>query len=692
MSQKERTKHNEKGISTITQMSYGYRPRRRKRIKSDTKRAAQPAKHDHKLKSLAIKKAQIHVVGVPSLKLQGTPVFLDVEGIPDRDFYYLIGLLFERSGERIEHSFWANGPDDERNIWAECLRTLRTITDPQIVHYGYYESRFLKRMRERYQQMGDDNEFLDRLINTSINLVNCIYGKIYFPTYSNSLKEIGRYLGFSWTWPQASGAASILLRQEWEFGGHSAETERQLITYNIEDCRATEVVAEVLIRICEDGSAPDPSRSDAVNVSSLEVSFQRTFGKFASVLPEFKKINLAAYWDYQRSKVYIRTNKAIRRTVEKSKKTNRQVLVEKDVKVNDKPQFCPKCRSENLWAMASSSHVVFDLRFMRQGIKRWSVRYHYNRYRCMGCLAEMTPHSRDWQYGPNLRAYVMHLLIEMRLSYQKISDHITSLFNLPVRKNTTTFLKSAMATKYEPVYRQILEQIAQGSLVHVDETKGVVKGGGHYIWVFTNLTSVAYVYAETREATILENLLKGFSGVLVSDFYAAYDSVPCAQQKCLIHLMRDINEDVLKNPFNEELTAIARGFGGLLREIVETIDTYGLKARHLGKHKPSAIRFIENVAALKCTSEVGSALKRRFDKNKDKLFTFLDYDNVPWNNNNAEHAVHAFVKLRNAMVSSTPKGTKEYATLLSIQQTLHYRGASFLDFLRSGRMDIEDVR
>jgi hypothetical protein len=78
---------------------------------------------------------------------------------------------------------------------------------------------------------------------------------------------------------------------------------------------------------------------------------------------------------------------------------------------------------------------------------------------------------------------------------------------------------------------------------------------------------------QSRESTILDDLLKGFSGVLVSDFYAAYDSVPCAQQKCLIHLMRDINEDLYKNPFDEDLKEIARRFGILLREIVVTVDT-----------------------------------------------------------------------------------------------------------------------
>jgi hypothetical protein len=251
-------------------------------------------------------------------------------------------------------------------------------------------------------------------------------------------------------------------------------------------------------------------------------------------------------------------------------------------------------------------------------------------------------------------------------------------------------MKSDLAEKYLPTYHGILRQLVKGSLIHADETKGAVKNGGHYVWVFTNLTTVAYVYAESRESTILDDVLNGFSGVLVSDFYAAYDSVPCAQQKCLIHLMRDINEDLHKNPFDEDLKEIARRFGALLREIVETIDSYGLKARNLTKHKKAAIGFVEHVGAMKCQAEAGLALQKRIGKNSDKLFTFLDYDGVPWNNNNAEHAVRAFTRLRNAIGTSTPKGHREYATLMSIQQTLRYRGMSFLEFMRSGRMEIGD--
>ena len=186
---------------------------------------------------------------------------------------------------------------------------------------------------------------------------------------------------------------------------------------------------------------------------------------------------------------------------------------------------------------------------------------------------------------------------------------------------------------------------------------------------------------------MLKDTLGEFNGILISDFYAVYEGVECAQQKCLIHLMRDINDDLLKNPFNEQLVHIAQLFGHLLREIVESIDKHGLKARHLRKHKRAAGMFIDYVKNMECHSEVTSALRKRILKNRDKLFTFLDHDGVPWNNNNAEHAVRAFTMLRNTMGTSTAKGTREYTILLSIQQTLKFRGINFLGFLRSGSME-----
>ena len=44
-------------------------------------------------------------------------------------------------------------------------------------------------------------------------------------------------------------------------------------------------------------------------------------------------------------------------------------------------------------------------------------------------------------------------------------------------------------------------------------------------------------------------------------------------------------------------------------------------------------------------------------KYSDKLFTFLDHDGVPWNNNNAENAIKRFASRRKIMGASfTEKG------------------------------------
>ena len=100
----------------------------------------------------------------------------------------------------------------------------------------------------------------------------------------------------------------------------------------------------------------------------------------------------------------------------------------------------------------------------------------------------MTFFNRRSKYGPNLRAYVVYLVIELRLSNQKISEHLSQVFGMSILSSAVQDIKSRPPGCIEPTYRSILRQIAGGHLVHADETKGVVYGGGHYVWIFTNLT------------------------------------------------------------------------------------------------------------------------------------------------------------------------------------------------------------
>jgi len=188
-----------------------------------------------------------------------------------------------------------------------------------------------------------------------------------------------------------------------------------------------------------------------------------------------------------------------------------------------------------------------------------------------------------------------------------------------------------------------------------------------YVWVFTTFREVVYFYSETREGSFVQNALGDFKGVLVSDFYAAYDSLKCAQQKCLLHLMRDLNDAVLDSPFDEGIKGIATSFAELLRGIVKTIDRWGLKSLFLRKHLVDVARFYRQLPK---TGEVSAATLKwngRLQRERDKLFTFLKHDGVTWNNNNAEHAIKAFARLRRAIEGlSNPKGIEEYLILLSV--------------------------
>ena len=283
----------------------------------------------------------------------------------------------------------------------------------------------------------------------------------------------------------------------------------------------------------------------------------------------------------------------------------------------------------------------------------------------------------------------MYEAIDLHIPLVTVQKNLSRFFKLDLPEYTLRSIRKTAARGCRTTYDKILEHLVTGRLLHVDETEVSIRGKPAYVWVFTNLHEVAYLYAGGRDGAFLHEMLKGFKGVLVSDFYGVYDSVNCAQQKCLVHLIRDLNDEVLAHPYDEELKTIVRDFASLLRPIVGTIDRRGLKRRFLGKYQPAVKRFYRKLAKLNCGSEAASKCKQRFEKNRDKLFTFLSHDGIPWNNNNAEHAVKVFAQLRDIVRGSfTEDSVRGYLVLLSISQTCKWNGLDFFDFLRSGEKDI----
>jgi len=284
----------------------------------------------------------------------------------------------------------------------------------------------------------------------------------------------------------------------------------------------------------------------------------------------------------------------------------------------------------------------------------------------------------------------MYQHVVHRTSFENLEEMIREYFGFNIPFRDIHAIKSLMADYYRPTYMHLLHKLISGRLIHADETEIKLKKSKGYVWVFTSLEEVVFMYKPTREGEFLRELLREYQGVLVSDFYGAYDSLPCAQQKCLVHLIRDVNNDILKNPFDEELKGLGQEFALLLRPMIETVDRRGLKARFLCKHKVCVEKFYTKLAKHDYQSDMALSYKKRFEKNRDKLFTFLAYDGVPWNNNNAEHAIKQFAHYRILVDGQmTEAGLNNYLVLLSVYQTCVYKGMSFFRFLLSGERDLE---
>ena len=133
----------------------------------------------------------------------------------------------------------------------------------------------------------------------------------------------------------------------------------------------------------------------------------------------------------------------------------------------------------------------------------------------------------------------------------------------------------------------------------------------------------AFLLPVLSRSIILIGDARRILGHFGSDFFTGYDSMPCPQQKCLVHLVRDLDDDLLHNPFNKQFKRFAQDFGSLLRPIIETVDRYGLKKRHLGKHKRDVERCLKAIHALRPDSDLVDKYRNRFIKYWPKMLSLI---------------------------------------------------------------------
>jgi predicted RecB family nuclease len=690
----EVAKYARRGIFTVAQLACTFRPPRR-----TNKPGQRKSLHSHALQALAVRERKVHVLGSPRLPESPKRLYLDLEGDPERGFCYLAGVVVKDGGRLDRHSFWIDSSEEEPVLLGRVLDLAATHPDAWVYAYGAYEAAFFRRAGKA---AGREEE-VTKLLARTFNVLSVIHLHAYFPVHCNGLKDVAGHLGFRWPDPEASGLMSVVWRRRWEQAGEPDWKDR-LISYNLEDCEALRKVTEFLDEAC-----PRPPITPAKATAGVEavvarveemkpvVSSRREWCDADFAVPDFEFVNERAYFDYQRDRVYVRTSKVIRQAQARRRRTKgRKKTLRADLSAEVRSEACPFCGGVELEREPDGRlyRFAFDLKFGRGGVRKKVNRFTTCWHRCVACGERFLPpeYLRLDSHGHRLKCWAMYQHVAHRVSLADVGEQARDYFGLSIYATDVYYFKQALARRYEETSGRLLERIVAGGLIHADETEVQVKGVGKgYVWVFSNLEEVVFLYRPNREGAFLHDLLKGFRGVLVSDFYGAYDSLDCPQQKCLVHLIRDFNQDVQAHPWDEELKSLASSFGKLLRDVVATIDRHGLKARRLGRHRKDVDEFFAAVAGAEHRSELAEGYRGRLLRHRDSLFTFIGHDGIPWNNNNAEHAVKQFARYRKLVDGQfTEAGLKEYLVLLSVLATCKCKGVGFLGFMLSRQQDVDE--
>jgi hypothetical protein len=473
--------------------------------------------------------------------------------------------------------------------------------------------------------------------------------------------------------------------------------KQSLLQYNCEDCQAVRLLVDRL----------DQIRRDAVSDPSIE--FARRPKRYATetgkaVHGQLERILKSAQQDSTVRGIRIREKDAeedaptrsarrkghphFRRIVPKASHT---VLVEPR-------ERCPKDDADLVpQPNRPVEKTVIDLVFTRSGCRKAVTKCVGFKSRCPKCGEHYNPTAfrgpQAHAFGHGLQAWTIYQRVVLRLPYEIIAQVMGHLFGIGLGTSTLVNFVGNLAAYYAPTEACILQAILKSSFVHVDETKINIQGVDHYVWVFTDGKHVVFRMTETREADIVREVLAGYQGVLVSDFYPGYDSIPCRQQKCLVHLIRDINDALWTAPFDKELEAFAVEVQSLLVPILVDVDRYGLKAWHLRKFLKDVERFYDkHIIGREYASEPVRTFQKRFDRYRESLLTFLTLDGIPWENNMAERAIRQLAVQRKISGFFFKRVAPQYLLLLAIAQTCRFQGKSFLKFLLSKETDLDSFR
>jgi hypothetical protein len=314
------------------------------------------------------------------------------------------------------------------------------------------------------------------------------------------------------------------------------------------------------------------------------------------------------------------------------------------------PHQCTHCGSADLEPTHTfKDHIVADL---PEPTLEWH-RYRRHIYRCrvcrQACQGRGDLELPGAHLGPRTRLLTCYSRAHLGISLGKTRDLLHDFFGLTVsRAGLLGHLRWGGAL-FEPVVEELLRRLRNSPVVQGDETGWRINGQSAWVWCFRDPSLALFLIDRHRSRDVLVRVLgESFAGTLVSDFYAAYNGLDCAKQRCLVHLLRELAK------LREELP------GPSVRAFIQPLLTLFQDAIQLGKdrdrlnrgafdraHQAILDRFDDLLLNSRSRHPECLRIWRRLFRHCDELFTFLNDPRVPADNNGCERDIRSLAAARN---------------------------------------------
>jgi transposase len=348
-----------------------------------------------------------------------------------------------------------------------------------------------------------------------------------------------------------------------------------------------------------------------------------------------------------------------------------------DACVEHRLDVCPCCGGPVQRCKRSRKRIVEDI---PQEITPVVTEHTIHRDYCPACKKHVEPVVPDAMPNATLGHHVVALSswfhYGLGVTIGQTRDILASHLHTEITAGGLVDGWRRLAEALFPWYERIAHEARAGAVLHADETGWRVDGQTHWLWCFCNTNTCYYMIDASRGSEALRKFFtEAFNGTLVTDFWAAYDSVWAEDfQKCLPHLLRELlkvdeyNVGVEWAMFSKQLKRLLRDGLRLKKRKDFSRERYASRIRLIDRR-------LSKLADAAYEDGDAARLGHRISKYRDQLFTFLDTPGVPPDNNHAERQIRPAVIIRkNSLCNRSEEGAATQAILMSVYRTLKLRG------------------